>query len=96
MRIRDRSGIFRFYHDSRLELLRRTLPGVFFKQKSEERARIPLALHRSRLYRTLHDGFRRLDHRGYLQRPDGDSEYDRADRPERRRRPGDEGLFRTA
>ena len=38
---------------------------------------IPLALHSGSIYRTVHDSKCCMDDRRYLQRTDGDSEYDR-------------------
>ena len=38
---------------------------------------IPLALHSGSIYRTVHDSKCCMDNRRYLQRTDGDSEYDR-------------------
>ena len=57
------SGILRLYDDSRMGLLRRTLPRIFLQRKQEERYGLPLDLYRSGIYRTLHDSFRCMDHR---------------------------------
>ena len=57
------SGILRLYDDSRMGLLRRTLPRIFLQRKQEERYGLPLDLYRSCIYRTLHDSFRCMDHR---------------------------------
>ena len=80
-------GSVRLHHHPWLGLLRRALPRVLQQRQHEGCEGLPLALHCRCVHRPLHDRFRRLDHRRYLQRVHGRAEHDRLDRSLRCGRP---------
>ena len=83
----------RVYHDPGLGLLFGAMPGVSDRRPDGNGKGVPLAVHSGGVHRALHDGFRRVDHRGYLQRHDGAAQHDRALCPERRCGKGNQGIL---
>ena len=59
-------GIFCIYYNSRVELLRGTVPGIPYKRQNEDRDGIPVPVYSGCVYRTVYDGGSSMEDRRYL------------------------------
>jgi AGCS family alanine or glycine:cation symporter len=89
----DVPDIFCVYHHSRLGLLCGTLPGIPVEPQHEDGESVSLVIYRRRVHRPIYDGFRRLDHRRYLQRLDGAAQHHCPSGTLRGRSQGNKGVF---